>query len=597
MKRTTIFRVGMILLAVVGLWSPRVQAAEPGAGVPTVFSQIDEDAQVVVVVSGLRNLSDKIHMLATKLQLAAQLPPDPLVILKMMSGFAQGIDDQGQLAVVLTGLNQAIENQVKPEVLILIPITNYQDFLENFAGGKTTDHQDIMQISLQGKPAFTKTLQGYALVGDKLATVHEYKAVDKAAQWAAKAGSIADPYLQQSEILVYVDVPPLAEALQVQLSKAMDEMADFVAGRPGVVEYLPLVEYLVTKTQQGLNALIADTQAVVLGLSIREAGLGIGGSVQFRQDSSLAKLFKTKPTGSLELNRLPDEPWISLNSTQWAHLDIEVIRSLALSLLPPDHLLPAGGVPTVTALRNLVQTQVYGDSSQQAQYVSADGTTRMVGVVLGKDSKKIFEQNRQVINLMESLLSQIPGILRAEADLPIALSYEEDALKVSDFSVDVLALTGQGEVAAAFTQQFGSPSLKMYLTHADDAVVYAMADEALLEKTIQASVAKKPHTGIATLEAIGKELPAHRMQESYLDLGNYLQHMQRTMMKSPNGMQMAMMMGMFQLPPGTPPVAMSVSNRQGGIGYHTHFPMDLLIALKNAGMAIMGPMMGGGAAH
>ena len=50
-----------------------------------VLSQVHDGADAVVVVPSLRQLSDKMVLLANALGMGAQLPPDPLMMLKMMN--------------------------------------------------------------------------------------------------------------------------------------------------------------------------------------------------------------------------------------------------------------------------------------------------------------------------------------------------------------------------------------------------------------------------------------------------------------------------------------------------------------------------------
>jgi hypothetical protein len=77
-----------------------------------------------------------------------------------------------------------------------------------------------------------------------------------------------------------------------------------------------------------------------------------------------------------------------------------------------------------------------------------------------------------------------------------------------------------------------------------------------------------------------------------LNLSNYLKQVQSTMLKQPNGMQVAMILSMFQLPDTLPPIVNTVSNTAGGVRMDSLLPMQTLTAVAQKGMALSGAFMG-----
>src|SRR5437016_2690790 len=123
-----------------------------------VLQQVPADALVVIKFNKIKAISDKIAGLTQKLGLAQINPEaglaDPLGKMEKEAGVTQGIDPNGDAAIVL--LNGKMDQQ-KPPALMLIPVSDYKAFLGNFPDAKTEG--EISTIHPKNNPEDTYVAQ------------------------------------------------------------------------------------------------------------------------------------------------------------------------------------------------------------------------------------------------------------------------------------------------------------------------------------------------------------------------------------------------------------------------------------------------------
>jgi hypothetical protein len=229
------------------------------------------------------------------------------------------------------------------------------------------------------------------------------------------------------------------------------------------------------------------------------------------------------------------------------------------------------------------------------QVSNAAGTTQVLSAVECEgQSAEVFEQVRAIMNPLIELFNNIISQAAPEKQNLINMSYEQDKMQVEGATkTDVLTVTGTGEVGQAFTQSFGDTSLKQYNSYNEAGVVSVLGDQSMLKQSLEAVTAKQEPEAISKMTAMMRpNLPANRFVESYLNLSNYLKQVQSTMLKQPNGMQVAMILSMFQLPDTLPPIVNTVSNTAGGVRMDSLLPMQTLTAVAQKGMALSGAFMG-----
>src|ERR1051325_6350845 len=101
-----------LAIAVLAAGSP-LRAAEPD-----VLKLVPDQAQLVVVIPNLADLSDKLGKVATALNVPMPELQQPLQQLKGMLGIQKGLNDQGSFAFAMP----SIPLGTPPQVLVFIPV-------------------------------------------------------------------------------------------------------------------------------------------------------------------------------------------------------------------------------------------------------------------------------------------------------------------------------------------------------------------------------------------------------------------------------------------------------------------------------------------
>jgi hypothetical protein len=122
-----------------------------------ILQAIPGDAVGFVVVNGLDKVSGKIAKLGGKLKLPVLVPP--LQLLKITTGIQKGLDDKGSLGVAV------LVNDDRPAVVVLIPVTAYKEFIDNFKAKDAGDK--ISEITIMGKTHYVGRKGDYAVLADE----------------------------------------------------------------------------------------------------------------------------------------------------------------------------------------------------------------------------------------------------------------------------------------------------------------------------------------------------------------------------------------------------------------------------------------------
>ena len=571
----------------------------------TVLTQIHEGADAVVIVPSLRQLSDKIALLANELGMGAQLPPDPLLMFQMMSGMSQGLDNQGNVAIVIWNfeqvINAAVNDQpaVNPDIALLIPITKVEDFMANFAGSEVLDN-GLTRVGAMGKSLLVKPLgDQYILAGQSPDSLLKYKPAN-ADHWTAMQGKVAADYTGKSDLILLINPKSLAnvfnqnrDALRDGMIKSMDkaQQADekFAAMQP-------MIDYYIKLMFEGVEALLNDTAGIAMGLTLSKAGISTGLSMQFKEGSTMNQILAKSPKPLGQFDSLPDLSWVSLAYVDVSQLDNEKLMNLSKKLILQDAMLPEKYQQILTAFNKIIENyKLYNYRYQQMQVANPTGQMQTITAFpCPGESKEVFNQVRQMMEPVVEIFSVLMNFKGDEKGL-MDLSFKQDAVQIKGGTqTDIITLSSDDETfAKAFTQTFGSSTFDIYTSYNDAGMVSVAGGEPLLEQSLAALMDKKVSPATQNMvNTIRPNLPANRLAEFYLDLSNYIQYMQATLLKEPGGAQMAMMMGMLQLPTDLPPVASTVSNIDGGVRMDAFIPMQTITVITQKGM-VLGQMMSG----
>jgi len=118
-----------------------------------ILKAIPGDALSFAVVHNLADVSQSVSDVAKLVQAPA---PDLLSLAKQMSGITKGLDEQGDLAIVLTSVDP------KPKGVTLIPIANFAEFFGALQAEEPTT--DIVEVQVAHGPKLVGRKGDYAAI-------------------------------------------------------------------------------------------------------------------------------------------------------------------------------------------------------------------------------------------------------------------------------------------------------------------------------------------------------------------------------------------------------------------------------------------------
>lgn len=533
-----------------------VRAAEPD-----VLKQVPTDAQFVLVIPNLADLSDKTTKIAEALNLPQPELQQPLEQLKGMLGIDKGFNESGGVAIVMPTLPLG---GGEPQVLAFVPVTDYKAFMASF-GIADASPDAVTPFEFQGQPQFARKSGNYAVLSNQQALVDAYKS-PTAGGLAARAGALGSKVLEHGDMLMFLDMsqigPTLGPIFQMQMEQAKAAMQQ----QPGAAAGMGFVDL----GSDMIQALFRDGQSVVVGFDASMEGFGLNFAAQFKEGSPMAAVFAKSPGAELGFNRLPAKPYFITMSMNTRSLPLDDWVKRLTAAMPPDF--PAAKV--MQSSFDLLK--LAGDEIQFAMFPpnlgASGGLINAVNVYATKDPQKFIAENRKVIEQMNGLdLGQ---------GMTYKSQYEPNALQVDGQQVDRVRvkMDAPPEVVAQLGQLGGFATQEQiaYVVATKDAVVVAQGADPTSLKEILAAASGSGKLADQGIAAIRPKLMGERVMETYIGVGAIVQFI--------NGFTSLFIgpQAVVQVPADLPPIGSSVSIDSGGVGASVFVPMQVVKTGKAA---------------
>lgn len=593
--------VAAALFAVVmvgGVWLTPVaaQPAAMGGGGGGPLAQASAEAQVVLVVNNMEALSQQIASLRESLGLPLEDMNDVLGLFKRESGMINGVNDRGALLVVIEGVADAIQNDVPPEIFLLVPVEDYQEFIGNY-GGAADAAGEVTAVTLpQGQDGFSKSINGFAVMGRTEQAVQGYQGSGNAERLLTLAGTLGRQYLADADVAVVVDVEALAAALRPQIEAAAAEAQAQVQmmGEAGVdASGADMAQQIFEIYAQGASAIVDSATGAVWALDFAEEGIAQTTSVHYKADSALSKVLPGGESQATQtLARLPAQPFVFAGSVDARAIDMTSLVEAVLSAFPEDQQNPIMSLYR-DSLPLLEQTQ----SMASAFYAPVRGAMMGPGMfntlnVYRVDQPAEFlAEYRQMLEKMNGLEVPVGGAggvaagaeMDADAGAEVApgpvvtyrTSYTPNALQIEGKLVDQYQL--QVEWPPEMMQQMGQlgPLMSMfgmggytgYLAATDEYVVMTTTpDTQLIGAALQGV---EETVGIGTggvVQQVRQDaFEKTPVAEMYLSVQGLAQtaNMILPMLGGPA----------IEVPADVPPLAMAVMVEDQSVSLRTYVPM------------------------
>jgi hypothetical protein len=540
-------------------------AGQIAQGKDSVLSAIPDDALSFAVVHNLSGTSRDVGELAKILQAP---DPDLLSMAKGKIGIQKGIDEQGDLALVLASVDPA------PIHVILAPVENFADF---FAALNVKEPESgVVEVQLAGKPSLVGRKGNFAV----MARVADKDALEKyiASTTSLAADKALAEWVDANRLSVVVTprgikqlLPKLTvwvRMLQEQIRSAGGENGAATAGALDM--YVDLFEASQKEVEQfGVGVRIDSAQTV-----------DIVKRVQFAADGNWAKWAATaKPSAEDPLGGLEAKPFVFAGGGSVPEGAMKALMQMSVKMMqnqPAYKLTPEQAQKyadlSVEMMSGLKSMRILMGVPEPGAGVYGNTTA----VMTVDDSKRYFDAYEKSLAEMHTLAENInsPG-------LPVVTSRrvkidEIDALEASVSLPNVQAVAPAGgpdpqQIMKLFVGPEGV--LKYYLATADEhTVVMSYISPDRLKEAIEFYKSKKPGLSAdAALPKVAEKLPAGSQFIGYVSVSGMAKMAKQLMAAVPGAPPAA-------IPdfPVSQPIGFAVKLTPGGVEGHLVVTGDTL---------------------
>ncbi len=565
--RSAASRVGSALAFAMALSSTLVRAAD------TVLSVVPHDALVVGVVHDVADVDRTLGKLAE----LVQAPPVPTLLgmARAVPGLHEGLDENGDLAVVLASLESG------PKPLIVLPIADVEKFF-GALGVKAPKSGGLVDAEIQGGPAVVGRKGNYAVV----ATGNDREQVEKLL--AAKNTLAADDALAAWTADNKVSVVVTSHGIQALLPKLVDgiqttrEHMAAIGGKNGRIAADMMNMYVTMFTA-------AQTEVAQFGVGVRvdpEQTVDVHSRTQFAPDGKWAGLFAdTKPCSHDLLAGLTDNGFVMAGGVTVSQtvthgvmdMFIAMVQNQATPELSPKQKTQIA--ETFTAYLNGVQGVGMRMGVGEPDAGLYGDTEMVMRVANSKQYMEAYEKSLATMNTLakEIQLPSLPAASSRRVQLDGA-DVIEVTMELSN--LDVLADAG-GPDPEAMKRLIVGPdgTIKHFITAVDDhTMVVAYTSLEKLKAAIDHFKAGKP--GLSKNPKISKvssALPKGSHAVWFVSVRGYADMVRQVMAAAPGGMPVT-------IPelPECAPIGMAVKASPTDIETHLVVPADVPKAISDA---------------
>jgi hypothetical protein len=504
--RVTFERVLIVLMIVSGLMCAHSLASD------SVLSAIPADAEVIAVVHNLADTSQRLDDVAA---LVHAPPRNLLDLAKQFSGLQRGIDEQGDVALVLT------IGDGNPQGVLLVPVS---DFAEFFAGLQVQEPvTGVVEVQLAGGPKFVGRKGEYAAISPASDRAAVERLVSATTNLATDA-ELAER-LEASQASVVVTSHGLKQLLPKLISGIQQMQATFrqMPGDQGKTAadafniYLQLFTAAEREVEQFSIALRIDS----------DRNVDVVKRIQFQPEGTWAKLAaEAKPAVGDLLAGLPAGPFVVALGGVLPPSAMEHLMKFSVDAMQQQ--------PMYNLTRE--QAEKYGKLSMQA--MSGLRSMRMLlgvpqpggglysnatAVMSFDDSEKFLSRYEESLAGMREMAEEVKSPLFPVTTVEHIKVGSNDALKLRMDMSNIPQLTPpDGPDSQKMMQALMGPGgeLTIYLAAADEnTVVMSYTSLENLQSALELYKTKQPGIlGDAGVAKVAAELPAASQFVGYVSL-------------------------------------------------------------------------------
>lgn len=575
------------------------------AGVPAALSQASEGAQLVVIIPSMSEFSGKLAMINQTLGLEIDELTDALGSFKAEAGITGGLDDTGSALFVIHDLATAIDTKDEPDIVMILPVTDYQTFIASFQPeGAAPAGDGVTAVTLpDGQDGFAKEAGGYAIMGNTEEAIANYTAGGDADAIAGRIGALGQHYIDTCDAAAYVDMAAIAPSLNKLIDDAVAEMEKEFAkmGQAGMAPGTDMesMKFMFSLYATAGQAVVNSADGMVFSLDLSEHGIGFTKSGQFKPDSPVMQYLPGGGPGTADtLARLPKGSYIAAMAYDAESLAFSKLMEAALTHLPEGNAqfdMYRKALPLVKQIKQYAG--VFYTPAPNA-LMTQTGVLNMLQTYKVDDSAAYLTKTREYITAMNgvSLPLGVPAAngQGAAPAMTYTTSYSENALQLDGVQVDQYAMNVQ--MPPELVMQMGPAAGMMtmftnfngYATQADG---HYLASTTLDQQLITQGLATaKTGDGIGSDDPLAlvreKAVPPGAAAEGYLSFAGIVETVG----------PMAAMFGMpaVQAPADLPPVAAGLGIQGNSSAARLYVPNETTKFIIDTIKDVQAQMMGGG---
>ena len=580
------------------------------AGAPAALSQAPDGAQLVVIIPSMSEFSGKLAMLNQTLGLEVDELNDALGSFKAEAGIGDGLDDSGSALFIIHDLASAIDTGNEPDVVMVLPVTDYQAFIAGFQGeGAAPAGAGVSAVTLpDGQDGFAKEAGGYAILGNNEAAVSNYAAGGNADAISGRIGELGQHYLGQGDVTAFLDMAALAPALNKAIDEGIAEMnSEFDnMAQGGMVQAsdLETMKVMFAMYETAGKAIVNSADGLIMSLDLSEGGVGFTHAVQFKPGSPVTQYLTGGGAGTSSiLARLPKGPYIAAVAFDGESLAFSDLMEAMMDKLPEGNAqfdMYRKAMPMIKQVKQYAGVFYTPDPNA---LMTQSGVLNMLQTYKVDDSAAYLAQTRDYIKSMNgtSIPMMMPGAPGAGGDMAMTYttSYSENALQLDGVQVDQYSMNVQ--MPPQMMMQLGPAAGMMQMfTNFDGYAAqtdgYYLASTTLDQQLITQGLATgKTGDGMGTDDVLANvrenAVPPGAAAEGYLNFAGIIDTVG----------PMAAMFGMpaVQAPADLPPVAAGLGIQGDSSALRFYVPNEttkfIIDTVKDVQAQMMGGMGGPGA--
>ena len=499
MKRTWGISTLLVVLFALTPMAPGQGQAAPGAAtVADALASVTPDAWGVVCVRNMAGCERKILEIANRLGLPAM---SPLMMAKGMMGLLSGVDDNGDLVLVIAPA--ASMEAIGSSVALLIPTTGYSELTSMMQLTPVDGAEGVSRTTLQGNEVFIGLKGKHAVLAPSLDMAKKILASKSAAD------RLLTPYqlkrMGEDDISIWVNT--------------------------GAVLSSPLVAPLLALPQlSGAMETLKAMKSLQVGVRVEPAGVRLGFHVDLKEDSKMAQaIAATRGTDKSLLTGLPKEPFVfamgGLYSKEAAAIAADqfalMLDNPQLATAPLDKEKLGRLKDLLRAMTGQLRSFTFGASALQAGENGMIGTAAIL--TIDGDAKAFLTSVGEMIGVVKGGLITEEGANKALATLEYRSGAETiGGISVDQLVVDLSKIEGlEAEQIEDVKKVIGKEGIVIRLAAADAKrviVTFGGGPDRLkaVAETVKAD--KAPLAEDKGVAATAKALPAERCSEVYIAL-------------------------------------------------------------------------------